>query len=261
MNRFEEDEELIDFGNGVCEDDSRLDDLSDRAPFSDRDLGVAAAKPFPPEPPKAPQRAAEPPRTESSRPKPPEPDPEAAAAKARDCAANLKQKAGAAYFMCTLQGLLGTDFPPAAYLLYRDQLMQDFGNPSDPLMIMAIEQLVLVHHNIGRLYLKSVNSDAAPASTAYALAAARLLAEHRRNTLALAELRTRTAAEAKRAARAEASEPEDDRTKPPSAPRRATAKKADRLPKLSNKGKILPCKKPLRTHPTRDGSPRAKLTG
>jgi hypothetical protein len=72
-----------------------------------------------------------------------------------------------------------------AYKLYRDGLLADCGNPTDPIEIMVIEQLALAHFNMGLLQCRAANATQVEATNVYASAAARLMGEFRRSALAL----------------------------------------------------------------------------
>jgi hypothetical protein len=72
-----------------------------------------------------------------------------------------------------------------AYRLYRDRLIADAGNPTDPIVVMILEQLAFAHLNAGLLQATAMNSATIEAVTVFGNAAARLLAEFRRSALAL----------------------------------------------------------------------------
>jgi hypothetical protein len=110
--------------------------------------------------------------------------------KAEQDAMNIKDDTGAAYLYGSLAPLFGQQIDQKAYRVYLDRLMRDAGNPSDPLERMIVEQLALCHHAIGRLHVKAAGSRSVQETTAYTAAAARLMAEHRRSTLALQTYRT-----------------------------------------------------------------------
>jgi len=125
-----------------------------------------------------------------------DPDPQQASAVVDAHAANLKNITGAAYLSGSLQGLLGLEISTDAFVRYRDQLLKDCGSPTDPIMIMLIEQLALASHNAGRLHVLSACAKSVQEASAYTAAAARLMAEFRRGALALEELRARAATKA-----------------------------------------------------------------
>jgi hypothetical protein len=72
-----------------------------------------------------------------------------------------------------------------AFKEYRDRLLEDCGNPTDPIEVLIIEQIVLAHFNIGRLQFKAATAEGAEAAKVYGGLAAQLLGELRRTSLAL----------------------------------------------------------------------------
>ena len=72
-----------------------------------------------------------------------------------------------------------------AYKIYRDDLLADCGNPTDPIEVMIIEQLALAHFGVGLLSCKAANAGKVEAVGVYSGAAARLMGEFRRSALAL----------------------------------------------------------------------------
>src|SRR4051794_7358123 len=98
---------------------------------------------------------------------------------------------------CYLYGASAGVFPlveAAAYTAYLEQLLEDAGDPSDPIERMLVEQLAQAHHAVGRLYFKAANSESVDAAGVYLAAAARLMNEFRKSTLALKSYRTPAAA-------------------------------------------------------------------
>ena len=85
----------------------------------------------------------------------------------------------------------GGQLSPDAYAKYLRDLVADCGSPRDPIEKMIVEQLVLAHANIGRLYVKSGMAGQHEESIAFAAAAGRLTGEFRRLSLALTEYRSR----------------------------------------------------------------------
>jgi hypothetical protein len=72
-----------------------------------------------------------------------------------------------------------------AYMIYHDRLLADCGNPSDPIEQMLIEQLGQAHFCLGLLFAKTSNAGQVEAVGIYGAAAARLMGEFRRTSLAL----------------------------------------------------------------------------
>jgi len=106
-------------------------------------------------------------------------------------ASALKESAGAGYLYGTIAGAIGDSCNPSAFLVYRNELMQQCGDPTDPLETMMIEQISLSYHAIGALRLRSSLASSAESAIAYSDAGTRLLAEFRRCILALEDYRVR----------------------------------------------------------------------
>ena len=68
-------------------------------------------------------------------------------------AGNLRRVAGAAYLRGSMAGTFTLDGD--AFQAYRDRLVTDAGNPADPIEVMLLEQLMLAHHNVGRLHVQA----------------------------------------------------------------------------------------------------------
>jgi hypothetical protein len=88
---------------------------------------------------------------------------------------------------------LGLDalFDSSGYKSYLEQLLQDAGNPKDPIEVMLLEQLALAHFRIGQLHASAGKAQGTEAAKIYNSAAARLLGEFRRTALALRVYRAR----------------------------------------------------------------------
>jgi hypothetical protein len=91
----------------------------------------------------------------------------------------------------SMGGSHGNMLGPDAYTKYLQDLVADCGAPRDPVERMILEQLVLAHANIGRLYVKSGMAGQHEEVVGYAAAAGRLTGEFRRLSLALTEYRNR----------------------------------------------------------------------
>jgi hypothetical protein len=99
-------------------------------------------------------------------------------------AVRLKESTYALFTWATMRAdLKGVDVE--AYQFFRDRMIADAGNPSDPVERMILEQLILAHLNVGLFQYKATNAGTIQATAAYASAAARLIAEFRRSALAL----------------------------------------------------------------------------
>jgi hypothetical protein len=128
-----------------------------------------------------------------------EPPPEVVAAMQ---AMNLREVAAAGFLHWAVSTSLSDNINPAAFKLFRDKLLQDAGNPTDPIEVMLIEQLALAHFHIGRLQVRSCGAASPQLQVAYSDAATRLLGEFRRCTLALEDLRAKQDARRERKAAA-----------------------------------------------------------
>ena len=109
-------------------------------------------------------------------------------------AENLREMAGAGWLYWIISATLSEQLDPDAFKVYRDVLLKEAGNPTDPIEIMLIEQLALSHFSIGRLHVRSCSTDIPKMALAFEDAATRLLGEFRRCTLALEDLRAKRAA-------------------------------------------------------------------
>jgi hypothetical protein len=76
-------------------------------------------------------------------------------------------------------------FDAAGYRVYLDRIRQDAGNPTDPVEVMLLEQLVLAHLRAAQLQANAGQAEGVEAVRLLNAAAARLLAEFRLTALAL----------------------------------------------------------------------------
>ena len=76
-------------------------------------------------------------------------------------------------------------FGSSAYKVYLDRLIQDAGNPSNPVQRMMLEQLALAHYRFGQLQVQASGAKTIEGVKIYSSAASRLLGEFRRTALAL----------------------------------------------------------------------------
>jgi hypothetical protein len=72
-----------------------------------------------------------------------------------------------------------------AFRLYRDKLLVDCGDPSDPIEIILVEQVAMAHLITGHLQAKGAHASSIEEVGVYLAAAARLAGELRRTALAL----------------------------------------------------------------------------
>lgn len=73
----------------------------------------------------------------------------------------------------------------SGYRAYLDSLLLDAGNPTDPIEIMMLEQLVMAHFRIAQLHGSAGQAQGIEAVKMLSSAAARLLGEFRRTVLAI----------------------------------------------------------------------------
>jgi hypothetical protein len=99
-------------------------------------------------------------------------------------AAHLRDSA-ASIFMFASMGNVLAGLDVAAYRLYRDRLLADYGDPADPVVVMLLEQLALVHLNIGQLFGKAASANSLECAGAYLAATTSLMGEFRRTALAV----------------------------------------------------------------------------
>src|SRR5947209_4928287 len=100
-------------------------------------------------------------------------------------AQNLRATGMAAYLYGALSPLLGQAFDVETSKHYLDAFLKEAGAPTDPVERMLLEQLALAHHVIGRLHVRAGSRESLEEVKAYHTAAARLMGEFRRHTLAL----------------------------------------------------------------------------
>jgi hypothetical protein len=97
----------------------------------------------------------------------------------------LRKEAAAGYLNAMLGPCFEGHLHPMAFNQYVSDVLQEAGNPKDPIERMMVEQLVLAHHNIGRLQVQAALSKGAAEAEMYNTAAVRLMGEFRKTTLAL----------------------------------------------------------------------------
>ena len=113
-------------------------------------------------------------------------------------AGHLRETAVPLFLQATLRSAL-PQVDLVAFKLYRDQFLADCGNPTDPIEIILIEQIVMAHLITGHLQVKGAHESSAECAGVYLGAAARLTGELRRTALALQVFRA-TARQLKNAA-------------------------------------------------------------
>ena len=176
-------------------------------------------------------------------------------------AMNLREVSAAGFLYWAVSSSLSDGISTVAFKVYRDRLLQDAGNPTDPIEVMLIEQLALAHFNIGRLQIKSCGADSPQLQVAYSDAATRLLGEFRRCTLALEDLRAKQDARREQSAHDEKAEPKPPAQSNGSARPSKNGKTKPPNTKLNNNSEIPQCLKDRMMPPTPNGSQPAAVTG
>ncbi len=114
----------------------------------------------------------------------PTPEPSEVPCSAEHFAGHLRETAVPLF----LKASLGRVLPQVdliAFKIYRDRLLAECGNPTDPIEIILIEQIVMAHLISGHFHVKGVNTASVESAGVYLGAAARLTGELRRTALAL----------------------------------------------------------------------------
>jgi len=81
------------------------------------------------------------------------------------------------------------NFDAGAYVLYLERLLEEAGNPTDPVEKMLLKQLAIADFRIAQLHCSAAATDAIEVVKIYNSAAARLTGEFRRVALALSVYR------------------------------------------------------------------------
>lgn len=84
---------------------------------------------------------------------------------------------------------LGKVVTPGGYEAYLAKLIAERGEPQDAIERMLLEQLVWSHCRIGNLHVQAACTETPQLNVAYSLAAAKLMSEHRKTSVALKEYR------------------------------------------------------------------------
>ena len=90
-------------------------------------------------------------------------------------------------FSAQLTAAMNLDYiaHPESFLEMHDQLMEDAGNPSDPIERMQIEQLIMAHFRIGALHVQANQTESIEGKRILNGATARLMGEFRKLSIAL----------------------------------------------------------------------------
>jgi hypothetical protein len=97
----------------------------------------------------------------------------------------LRKEAAAGYLNATLGPFFEGHLHPMAFNQYVSDVLEKGGSPKDPIERMLMEQLILAHHNIGRLQVQAAGSKGTAEAEMYNTAAVRLMGEFRKTALAL----------------------------------------------------------------------------
>jgi hypothetical protein len=100
-------------------------------------------------------------------------------------AEHLRQVADCFFLQGSMRSPDGPNFDVQTFKVYLDDLLKGSGASSDPIEQMLVHQLAQAHFAIGRLHVRSSGSRGTVEAVAYVAAAARLMAEFRRTSLAL----------------------------------------------------------------------------
>ena len=103
-------------------------------------------------------------------------------------AAHLHETSGSSYLYCSMAQVF-REVGPESFKLYLLKVMEDAGNPTDPIERMLIEQICLAHHNVGRLHVKAASAEHLEEARVYIGAAALLTGEFRRSISTLKSYR------------------------------------------------------------------------
>jgi hypothetical protein len=107
----------------------------------------------------------------------------------RRCASVLHRTTMSAYLRGTLDRWMREAFSSRSVILYLMDYKEQAGNPTDPIEIMLLEQLMIAHHAVGRLQMQVAHAATAEEAGTYTVAVTRLLGELRRMALAIRDYR------------------------------------------------------------------------
>jgi hypothetical protein len=100
-------------------------------------------------------------------------------------AEHLRQFTDSFFLQGSMRSPDGPIFDVHTFKAYLDELLKRSGASNDPIEQMLVHQLAQAHFAIGRLHVRSSGSRGPVEAVAYTAAAARLMAEFRRTSLAL----------------------------------------------------------------------------
>jgi len=102
----------------------------------------------------------------------------------------IKQTSGAAVLATCLGKTFGKLIGSNGFKAYVEATLETAGNPKDPIERMMLEQLLIAHHRIGDLQAEAACAKNPEVAALYQVAAARLMNEFRKTSLAVREYRT-----------------------------------------------------------------------
>jgi hypothetical protein len=107
--------------------------------------------------------------------------------------ANVIEETFGAGIVASISGSsLASHAGPGGFKVYRDRVLAASGAPKDPIEAMLIEQLLWAHHRLADLHVTATAAKETDQVSALTSAAARLMAEFRKSSLALREYRSPT---------------------------------------------------------------------
>jgi hypothetical protein len=97
---------------------------------------------------------------------------------------------GAGVLASISRSSLASHAGPGGFKVHRDRVLAASGAPKDPIEVMLVEQLLWAHHHLADLHVAATATKAADQVSALTSAAARLMAEFRKSSLALRDYRS-----------------------------------------------------------------------
>jgi hypothetical protein len=102
----------------------------------------------------------------------------------------IQETANSAVLATCIGKFFGKEFGSCAFKAYHDNVLEAAGQPTDPIEVMLVEQLLMAHHRIGDLHSLAASATKTDAAAIYNAAAVRLMGEFRKTSLALRDYRT-----------------------------------------------------------------------
>jgi len=84
---------------------------------------------------------------------------------------------------------VGNDVSASGFKVYLDRLLEQAGNPTDPLERIMLQEVALAHYRIAQLHAKAAEARTVDAAKQYSVVAIRLTGELRRMFLAIKQYR------------------------------------------------------------------------